>query len=205
MPRSRPPHVGSAAISAVTCVMAKTKTRSKKSSSGETRLGAEPTASGSATRAATATSALELLAEVLRGVARGGDHDAAVGDALVGLVRRQVVALLVGVDQLLGERRQDGPVREALLDQDGRADAQLVRVAGVDGGQQPGRVEALLEELRALEPAERGGPIELAEAVRQRLRVQRRGAVGERGADAERGPLRVDGAQQHRGDSTQAA
>src|SRR4051794_12509592 len=160
MPRSRPPHVGSAAISAVTCVMAKTKTRSKKSSSGETRLGAEPAASGSATRAATATSALELLAEVLRGVARGGDHDAAVGDALVGLVRRRVVALLVGVDQLLGERWQDGPVREALLDQDGRADAQLVRVAGVEGGQQPGR-EALLEELRALEPAERGGPIEL--------------------------------------------
>ena len=36
-PRSRPPHVGSAAMNPVTCVIAKTKIRSKKSSSGVTR------------------------------------------------------------------------------------------------------------------------------------------------------------------------
>src|SRR6187401_1188918 len=37
IPRSRPPQVGSAESRVVTCVIAKTKTRSKKSSSGVTR------------------------------------------------------------------------------------------------------------------------------------------------------------------------
>ena len=47
MARARPSHVGSFAMNCVTCVIANTNTRSKKSSSGPTRSSAALTCSGS--------------------------------------------------------------------------------------------------------------------------------------------------------------
>src|SRR3954447_14810064 len=139
-------------------------------------------------------------------VPRRGVHDVAVADRGVRPVHDARPVLLQRVHELAGEDRQHGGVARALLDADGRADLEVLRVdARVQRSRDRREVGVAAEDLARRHLAEGvvGDHPEQAALVDEV--EQPGGAVAEQRADVERGLRELEAARDHDREAGQRA